>query len=97
MTDIRDRLISAILNAVLDEHRGEGDQPIVVSAETVQDAMVVAMASIIEAAPNLRTNRDMRLAGEDVGKQVVHYLRALRQRYEETGHRIWDGEVVSLQ
>jgi hypothetical protein len=62
-----------------------------------QDALVLAMSAIIEAAPTLRTNRDMRLAGEDVGKQVVHYIKALRQRYEETGQRIWDGEVVSLQ
>jgi hypothetical protein len=55
------------------------------------------MATIIEAAPSLRTNRDMREAGEHVGKQVTFYLKALRRQYEETGARLWDGQTMTPQ
>jgi hypothetical protein len=97
MSDRRETLVAAILNTVLEAHRGEGDAPIIVDADTVQDALVVAMATIIEAAPTLKTKRDMREAGEHVGKQLTFYLKALRQQYEETGWRLWDGQQLTPQ
>lgn len=97
MTDLRETLVSSILDAVLDVHRGGTDAPIVIDADTVQDALVLAMSTIIESAPTLKTNRDFCEAGEHVGKQVTFYLRALRRQYEETGHRLWDGQLRSLQ
>lgn len=97
VSDLRETLISAILETVLEVHGGNTEAPVVVDAETVQDALVVAMATIIEAAPSLRTNRDMREAGEQVGKQVTFYLKALRRQYEETGARLWDGRALTPQ
>jgi hypothetical protein len=97
VTDLRETLVAAVLNTVLEMHRGEDDAPIILDADTVQDALVVAMATIIEAVPTLRTNRDMREAGEHVGKQITFYLKALRRQYEETGHRLWDGRHLTSQ
>lgn len=96
MSDLRETLIAAILDTVLDVHRSEADH-VIVDADTVQDALVVAMATIIEAAPTLKTNRDMREAGEHVGKQVTSYLKALRRQFEETGARLWDGQQLTPQ
>jgi hypothetical protein len=97
MSDLRETLISAILETVLEVHRGNADVPIIVDANIVQDALVVAMATIIEAALSLRTSRDMREAGEHVGKQVTFYLKAMRRQYEETGARLWDGQTLTPQ
>ena len=96
MSDLRETLISAIRETV-EVHQGSADLPVMVDADTVQDALVVAMATIIEAAPSLRTNRDMREAGEHVGKQVTFYLKTLRRQYDETGARLWDGRALTPQ
>jgi hypothetical protein len=64
---------------------------------TVQEASAIALATMLETDPRLTTPKAIREASEKIGQQVRLYIRALRERYVQTGTRIWDASAVTRQ
>lgn len=87
---------AAILNAIIDASRTEidGVSVGVVDPTQARQSLVVALAMVLEADPNVRTAKDMREAAELVAREVKLQLRTLRDVHERTGQRAWDAVVV---
>lgn len=93
--DRRLRMCTAALNAILDANRLE-DGSIVIDADETREALIIALATIIEAWPDLNTPRDIRAACESVGNDLQHKVKLMRQQFEQTGTRPWDGAMVRV-
>jgi len=87
---------SAIMNAILDVNRSETGESLV-DPEKARHALVIATAMILEVDPNIRTVKDMREAGEMVGREVRLQIKALRDEHERTGRRAWNASPVAIQ
>ncbi len=98
MNDIREMLAAALLNTVMDAHVGtDADGLLTIDPAIVQEAFAIALATMLEADPRLTTPKSIREASEKVGQQVRLYVRAFRERYQETGTRIWNAHAVTRQ
>ncbi len=94
--DIRAVMGSAIMNAILDVNRAE-DGTSTVDPEKARHALVIAIGMILEADPAIRSMKDMRDAGDLVGREVRMQIKALREEHERTGRRAWDATPVAVQ
>jgi ribosomal protein L34 len=54
-------------------------------AKEAMDAMVVALATIIEAVPEYATRRDFREAAEEIGSEVLNLALAMRRSFDLDG------------
>lgn len=93
--DRRLQMCAAALNAILDANRLE-DGSIIIDADDTREALIIALATIIEAWPDLNSSRDIRLACDGVAKDLHRKVKLMREQYERTGRRPWDGSVVGL-
>ena len=94
--DIRAVMGSAIMNANLDVNLAE-DGTSTVDPEKARHALVIAIGMIFEADPAIRSMKDMRDAGDLVGREVRMQIKALREEHERTGRRAWDAAQVAVQ
>lgn len=89
----RVQMCAAALNAILDaNHLPDGS--IVVDPAETRDALHMALAAILEAWPDLNTPRDIRQACEAAGKDLHTKVKLMRDQFERTGRRPWDGALV---
>lgn len=99
MTDARRAAVSAlaaeISNAILESNRVGDD--IIVDPDMTREAMVLVLAAMLEASPDIVTPRDMRLAAESVAAELKNGIKAMRASYEATGQRLWNAEIIRRQ
>lgn len=91
--DRRLTMCAAALNAILDANRLE-DGSIIIDADDTREALIIALATIIEAWPDLKSSRDIRLACESVANDLHEKVKLMREQFERSGHRPWDGAIV---
>lgn len=93
MTDNRAEMSAAILNAILELNLSP-DGEIYVDPDHAREALIMAMAAIIEAGPDMKTPRDMRSATHAIAAELLAKIKWMRATYEQTGRRIWDADIV---
>jgi hypothetical protein len=88
-------MAAAILNAMIDCNAMEVEA-FVMNTETVGHALVTGLASVFEADPRIKTQKDMRDASDLVAKELRLHLRAAREHFQRTGGRVWAGSVLEV-
>lgn len=86
---------SAIMNAIIDANRAEDGSALIEPAGARQ-ALVVALAMLMEADPAIRTPKEMREAAEGIARDLRLQLRVLRDHHVTTGERAWDATPIRL-
>ena len=84
-------LASALINTIAKAGGGELGAEFEIDNVFAIEALIAAMAMLLDADPNVRTARDMRLMGEWVGKALHRRLQQVRKLSEELGHPTLQG------
>lgn len=93
--DRRVQMCAAVLNAILQNNRLE-DGSIIIDADDTREALIIALATIIEAWPGLDTPGDIQLACERVSIDLEEKVQVMREQFEQTGKRPWNAGVVRV-
>jgi len=62
-----------------------GDNPVYRPAAAMVDDLAFLLGLVIESDPYATTPQQLRLRGEDIGKRVTAFARAIRNHNDETG------------
>jgi len=92
----RERIATAVTQAIYNASLVDvdGEQRAVLNVAAICDAMVVAMAAIVEPAPACQTTKGVRELSETIARDLRARVRQMRTVYEQTGRRAIGGEVI---
>lgn len=72
-----------VLDAILGTSKpGENDTK---DPDAAIDGVLMALASVLEQAPEFPTNQSLRLGADSLGKRIHAHARKFREVYEQTG------------
>lgn len=93
MTDKRAEMASSILNAIILTNESP-DGSVYIDPDHAQEAMVMAMAAMIEGRPDIKDAVDLKRHVETLALEIMDKAAAMRAAYERTGRRLWDADVI---
>jgi hypothetical protein len=64
---------------------GDDSQEMLTDARVMVDVLAFVSALVVESDPAASTNQGLRLRGEDIGKRVAAYARAIREEGQASG------------
>jgi hypothetical protein len=96
LPDRRNVLATAILDRILDFYAAEqGVQlPVAVEPDIVRQALIVALASVVEVDPALQTKAQLRAERDSISRDLLLQLQTTRAHFEQTGYRGWAARNV---
>jgi hypothetical protein len=86
---------AAIMNAIVGANRDESGTVLVDPAKARQ-ALIAAMAMLLEASPSVSTPGDIRRAAQRVATDLRVHIRTLRAHQEATASRAWDATPIAV-
>ena len=90
------RVASAVLKAIADTSLVEidGTTTAYIRSAEVCDALINALAVIMEGAPQCRTRKGMRAMSEAAGRNLLMMMREMEKLRTETGARAFNATVI---
>lgn len=73
----------------------DGTETVYIRSRDACDALVTAMAALMEEAPPCRTRKGMKAVSDAVGRNLLTMMIELRKMREETGRTIFDARVIN--
>ena len=92
----QDRVASAVLTAIANTSLVEidGTTTAYIRSAEVCDALITALAVIMEGAPQCRTRRGMRAMSEAAGRNLLTMMREMENLRAETGVTAFNATVI---
>lgn len=90
------RVASAVLMAIADTSLVEidGTATAYIRSAEVCDALITALAIIMEGAPQCRTRKGMRMMAEAAGRNLLTMMREMEKLRAETGASAFNATVI---
>lgn len=95
MSDNRAPMAAAILTAIVETNMAD-DGSIDIDPAHVEEAIMIALAAMIEGRPDIRTPDDVRRSAEAFSLALMDKVAEMRAAYERTEKRLWNGGVLRL-